>query len=244
MKLKLLVFCVLLCWFKNGYTQQNLFNIPSGDITHNKKFFYQHQFNVYNNKLESKAHLVYGLGKGWDAGVNLVGKGVYFSPDWRVMHNDNPEKGALYPILMGTVQKQLSFSDKVKLNLGTQVGYNLSSNISNKTVNYFAYGIGSYYIMQGKSKLAGGFYQTNQEFVGQGNTFGVLLGYEIKVAKNWYLMGDWVSGNNDASVAVIGLVYNLTKRIQLCGGWQIPNPNTPKPMGVVLELNILGWDLH
>jgi hypothetical protein len=39
-------------------------------------------------------------------------------------------------------------------------------------------------------------------------------------------------------------MYNLTKRIQLCAGWQIPNPNTPKPMGVVLELNIMGWDIY
>jgi hypothetical protein len=79
-------------------------------------------------------------------------------------------------------------------------------------------------------------------FVGQGNTFGAMLGYELKLSKRWYLMGDWVSGNNDASVAVIGGMYNLTKRIQLCAGWQIPNPSTPKDMGVVLEINLLGWD--
>jgi len=60
--------------------QQNLFNIPSGDITPKNKIFYQHQFNVYPKKFESKAHFVYGLGGGWDAGLNLVGKGAYFNP--------------------------------------------------------------------------------------------------------------------------------------------------------------------
>jgi hypothetical protein len=57
-------------------------------------------------------------------------------------------------------------------------------------------------------------------------------------------MGDWMSGSNDAAVSVIGAMYNASKRIQLCAGWQIPNPNTPKPSGLVIEVNLLGWDLY
>lgn len=223
--------------------QQNLFNIPSGDVTNHKKGFYQHQLNIYSNKLESKGHFVYGLGKGWDVGANLVGKGFYFPPEWRVLHNDNPDKGALYPILMGTVQKQVQVDEHFSFNLGSQVGYNLSNRIQNKELNYFLYGIGIYYFMKGKSRIVGGIYQTNQMFVGTGNTFGGMLGYEIKLSKRWYLMGDWVSGNNDSSVGVIGGMYNLSRRTQLCAGWLLPNPDTPKPMGVVLELNLLGWDV-
>jgi hypothetical protein len=80
-------------------------------------------------------------------------------------------------------------------------------------------------------------------FVGDGNTFGFKAGYEFKLLKRWYLMGDWVSGNNDASVMVLGGMYNITKRFQICAGWQIPNPKTPKPMGLVLEINLMGWDM-
>ncbi|MFM7195291.1 MAG: hypothetical protein ACKOYP_11005 [Bacteroidota bacterium] len=61
-------------------------------------------------------------------------------------------------------------------------------------------------------------------------------------SERWYLMGDWISGDNDAAVSVIGATYNLTRRLQLCAGWQIPNPGTLKPSGLVLELNVLGWD--
>ena len=244
MKLKSVLFLLMIAAFQKTYGQQNLFNIPSGDITPAKKLFYQHQLNVYSNKLESKAHVVYGLNKGWDAGVNLVGKGFYFSPNWRMLHNADATKGALYPILMGTLQKQFTLSDHFDVNFGTQAGFNLSDQLSNKKLNFFTYGIGVYHFMHGKSRLVGGIYQTNKEYVGQGNTFGIMFGYEIKLAKRWYAMGDWLSGNNDASVGVIGAVYNLTKRIQICGGWQIPNPNTPKPSGVVLELNLLGWDVY
>jgi hypothetical protein len=236
----IIVFCFSI---SNIFAQQNLFNIPSGDITNSKKIFYQHQLNVYNVKLESKAHLVYGLGKGWDIGANLVGKGVYFSPDWRLMHNDDPNKGALYPILMATIQKQFKISEHFDLNAGGQIGWNLSNEVENKELNYFSYIIGTYHF-QKSSRIIAGFYQTNQMFVGNGNTFGLMAGYEIKLLKRWYLMGDWVSGNNDASVMVLGAMYNVTKRFQICAGWQIPNPNTPKPMGLVLEINLMGWDIY
>lgn len=224
----------------NVAAQQNLFNIPSADITNAKKVFYQHQLNVYSNKVESKAHFVYGLGKGWDAGVNLVGKGAYFSPSWRILHNDNPANGAVYPILMGTAQKQFKLNNKFTFNAGAQIGFNLSSKVQNKELNYYFYGLGTYYFNKGKSRVVTGVYKTNEMFVGEGNTYGGMLGYEIKLSKRWYLMGDWVSGRNDAGVAVVGGMFNASKRVQLCAGWQIANPNTPKPNGLVLELNLMG----
>lgn len=230
--------------FQTAQTQQNLFNIPSGDITIEDKVFYQHQINLYSDKLESKAHFVYGLGNNWDAGINLVGKGVYFSNDWRISYNDNPNRGALYPILMGTLQKQFNLDKNLDINLGTQVGYNLSTLIKNKEVNFYNYSLLIYYFNNKSSRIVGGLYHTNKMFVGQGNIFGGKLGFEYKISKDFYLMGDWVSGNNDASVAVLGVMYNLSSSTQFCAGIQIPNPNTIKPLGVVLELNLLGWDLY
>jgi hypothetical protein len=245
MSIKLSLFFLLILNFiiyTSSNAQQNLFNIPSGDISNAKKIFYQHQFNIYSNKLESKAHFVYGLGKGWDIGANLVGKGLYFSPNWRLIHNDNTLKGAVYPILMGTIQKQFVISEHFQINAGTQIGWNLSRKITNKKFNHFSYLLGSYHI--GKSgKLITGIYTTNEMFVGGGNTFGIMGGYEFKVSKKVYLMGDWVSGNNEAAVMVLGGMVNVSKRIQLCAGWQIPNTNTIKPMGLVLEFNLMGWDL-
>jgi hypothetical protein len=235
---------VVLALTTSSWAQQNLFNIPSSDITQKGKMFYQHQLNVYANKLESKAHFVYGLGKGWDVGANLVGKGFYFPPEWRAVYNDNPAQGAVYPILMGTVQKQFNVSKRFDINIGAQIGHNLSNKIENKRVNYFTYALSTYYFDDDrKSRIVGGLYKTNQMFVGNGNTFGALLGYEVKLSKRFYLMGDWISGRNDAAVGVVGGMYNLTKRIQLCAGLQVPNPNTPKPFGAVLEINLLGWNV-
>jgi hypothetical protein len=224
--------------------QQNLFNIPSGDITENGKWFYQHQINAYSAKFESKAHLVRGLGRGWDVGVNLVGKGAYFEPEWKPLYNDNGAMGALFPLLMLTAQKQWKLTEHVLFNAGTQVGFNLSEDFSKKKLAQFHYAQTSLVLFDHRLKLVGGGYRTNREFVGSGNYAGVLAGYELKLNKKWLLMGDWISGAHDAGMAVLGMVYNASKRAQLCAGWSLPNRNSSRPQGLVMELNLFGWDMH
>ena len=236
--------CVILVIisFSTTIAQQNLFNITSGDITNENKFFYQHQFNLYTTSFESKAHLVYGLGKGWDAGINLVGKSFSYTPRLEYNYNSNPSKGSLSPVLLGTLQKQFHLFKNFDFNISTQTGVNLANYRKDMYLNYFASGFCVYQFLKG-CRFVGGVYKTNNMYVGNGNTFGVLAGYELKLSKKFYLMGDWVSGDNESSVAVIGAMYNAGKRVQLCAGWQLPNRGTIKPMGLVLEINILGWDL-
>lgn len=224
-----------------GYAQQNFFNIPSGDITPKNQVFYQHQINLYREGLESKGHFVYGLGRGWDAGINVVGKGAYFRPQWRLMHNDQIRNGPVFPVVMGTVQKQFVLHERLALNLGTQAGTNLTAVNSRREFNHFTYGLANISFGPGRKILAGG-YATNRAYVGEGNHQGVLLGYEWKLTEKWYLMGDWISGRNSQSVGVIGAMFWPFKHVQFCAGLLVPNPRTDKQGGLVLEINILGWD--
>ena len=224
--------------------QQNLFNIPSGDITPKSKFFYQHQINTYSNKFESKGHFVYGLGKGWDVGVNLVGTGAYFNPDWKAIYNNDFSKGqALSPTIMATLQKQFILNEKWAVNLGTQSGVNLTSIKDNIQPAYFHYGLVSYQVKSG-AKILFGPYATNQQYVGAGNRTGIQVGYEWKVVKDFYLMGDFISGNNDSAVLVPGIMYNVSNHVQLCLGYMLPNPNTMKNQAVVFEFNWYGWNFR
>jgi hypothetical protein len=224
--------------------QQNLFNIPSGDITPKGKLFYQHQINTYSDKFESKGHLVYGVGKNWDVGLNLVGTGAYFHPEWKVIYNsDFSKKEALSPTLMATLQKQWKIDEQWTVNVGTQTGVNLSTKSSEIQPAYLHYGLIGYQFKPGRRLLAGPYF-TNQQYVGAGNTVGIHAGYEWKLTEKWYLMGDFVSGNNDAAVLVPGIMYNVSKRVQLCLGYMLPNPNTIKNRAVVFEFNWYGWDLH
>jgi hypothetical protein len=221
--------------------QQNLFNIPSGDITPKNKVFYQHQFNLYSDKFESKGHSVYGLGRGWDAGVNVVSKGFGFRRgglDW--LQNERIENGALSPVVLATLQKQFVLSNRLNLNIGTQAGTNLSRNFNNSQFNHFTYGLFSYQVAPGRRILVGP-YATNAALSGPGNQQGLMVGYEWKLTEKWYLMGDWISGRSDQGVGVVGAMFWPTERLQFCAGALLPNPNTPKAAGLVLEINILGW---
>ena len=242
MKSTAIIFLFIIINITKIQAQQNLFNIPSGDITPKGKLFYQHQINTYRNKFESKGHFVYGLGKGWDVGANLVGTGAYFNPNWKPIYNNDFSGGqALTPTLMATLQKQFAIHEKWAMNLGTQSGANLTGNTENIQVAYFHYGLLSYRIKPGRKLLIGP-YITNNQYVGSGNTVGVQMGYEWKVTDKFYLMGDFISGNNESAVLVPGIMYNVSNRVQLCLGYMLPNPNTQKNQAIVFEFNWYGWN--
>lgn len=224
--------------------QQNLFNIPSGDITPKGKFFYQHQLNFYSvNELESKSHLVYGLGKGWDAGVNLVDLPLQVGDVPALSFNDNSNRKPLYPLLMFTLQKQFQLNKHLKLNVGSQVGPNLSPQSRNKRFAFFNYVLVKSKLFK-QVNLTIGTYHTDNTFVGkEQHHFGILAGYEIPLTKRFSLMGDVISGNHKKSQSTIGALYTISKRVQVCGAALLDYPHGQHNHGFVFELNVFGWDI-
>ncbi len=251
--MKNLFLTIGLCFcLKSAFAQQNLFNIPSGDITQKNKAFYQHQLNFYEiYKFESKAHFVWGLGAGLEVGLNVINKKFDLSKrKGYFVQNEYINGSALSPLALLTAQKQFKISSRIKLNIGTQVGSNFRTEWHKKKLAYFNYAVAQvalpYHI-----KLVGGAYTANDAFLGWGQDNGFLLGYEIPLSKRWYLMGDYISGNHSNGVSVIGAMYNASKRLQLCVGALISNRDNAQFQadfgnrqvdGIVLEINILGWD--
>ncbi|MFZ6000866.1 MAG: hypothetical protein ACOYW3_10170 [Bacteroidota bacterium] len=225
--------------------QQNLFNIPSGDITPKGKFFYQHQLNFYKlQEFETKSHLVLGLGKGWDGGVNLVDLPLRVGDSPVISYNDDSNRKPLYPLLMFTLQKQINLSKKVNVNLGTQVGPNISPNTLNKKFAFFNYVVLKTKLLK-RINLVGGAYHTDNTFVGKDkHHFGFLAGYEVPLTKRFSLMGDMISGKHKKAQSTIGALYTVSKRTQLCAAALIDYPHGMKNHGLVLELNIFGWDIE
>jgi hypothetical protein len=60
-----------------GWAQQNLFNVPSAEITEKNKFFFQQQFNIDSNAGDSNTTVDYGLGNNWEVGINLFNLDLY-----------------------------------------------------------------------------------------------------------------------------------------------------------------------
>jgi len=243
-------FLIFLCFIflpLFGISQQNLFNIPSGDITPKKKFFYQHQINFYSlNEFESKSHVVYGLGRQWDAGINLVDIPIRLDHSKIISTNDDSSRKPLYPLLMLSLQKQWILKEEyLFLNVGTQIGPNVSFNVSKLQIAIMNYAIVRWRVIN-KGNLVGGFYQTNDTFVGGSdeNKFGYMLGYEYKINKDWLLMGDFISGMHKKSQTVLGGGYNVSGKFQVFLGSLITFPNGKLNGGMVVEINWYGWDFR
>jgi len=224
--------------------QQNLFNIPSGDITPSKKIFYQQQFNFYQiDELESKSHFVYGLGKGWDAGLNFVDLPLKINDREIVSYNDNSNRKPLYPLLMASLQKQWQIASHWQVNVGTQVGPNLSNRVDNKKIAYFNYAVVRWGPSE-KAHLLAGPYISNDVFVGgpPDQQIGFMAGYEYKINEKLLLMGDFILGDHKKSQTVIGAGYTFGDRVQLFLGGLMAFPNRELQNGLVVELNWYGWD--
>lgn len=241
--LSLMVFLVSVCKL---YAQQNLFNIPSGDVTVKNKFFYQHQLNFYkSNQFETKSHIVYGLGRNWDVGLNFIDLPLRTGGGRLLSYNDNSNRKPLYPLLLATAQKQWALSKRIQLNAGTQIGINVSSNVSNKKLAFMNYVLLKWKVGN-KGFVIGGPYLTNDVFVGRSSLLqpGYMFGYEYKISKHWLLMGDFISGTHKKSQTVLGAGYNLTNRIQLFAGALLRFPNTDLQDGLVFEINWYGWNFQ
>lgn len=225
------------------FSQQNLFNIPSGDITPHKKIFYQHQLNFYAvNEFESKSHFVYGVGKGWDVGFNLIDLPVRIGNGRVFSYNNESIRKPLYPLFLFTAQKQWKIADKVHFNLGTQTGVNISPEMNGKmfaTINY-----GLFRWKGEKGFLVGGPYVSNDVFAGGPPEWrpGYMLGYELYLSDRWLLMGDFISGTHKKSQTVIGGGYNVSSRLQIFLGALLAFPAEQLQDGVVFELNWYNWN--
>ncbi len=240
---KLLVGLTTIFLSNLSMAQQTLFNVSSADITPKNKSFYQHQLNFYSiQKMEFNAHIVYGLGKGWDAGMNLVDLPIWLGQQPFISINDNNSHKPLYPLLMFSVQKQWVLrEDKFTLTTGTQIGPNLSFDISKTQIAMMNYSLVRWQFSK-RGYVIGGPYHTNDVFVGgHQNNFGLMLGYEYNFKKRWVIMGDFISGGHEKSKTVIGGGYNISERVQLFLGSLLGFPNHSLSNGVILELNWYGW---
>lgn len=175
--------------------QQNLFNIPSGDLTPKGKFFYQHQTNFYSpTSTESKNHFVYGLGRGFEAGINIVNLKI----DWRSRRrktdflavNNKDRLVPLKPLVQLTAQKFFFLGKKFKTTIGTQIGSSMV-NLGGTRLTHFTYNTWVYE-PKPHTKLVVGPYVSDRGTVGSGNNVGLLVGIEYPLTKRLLLMGDFI----------------------------------------------------
>jgi len=237
----------ILCWMACcliSQAQQTFFTIPSGEITHRNKIFYQFQSNfLETHGAQTKLDFCYGIGHHWELGLN-----VDTELSWQKNHHffaveDSLGVNPITPLLLFNMQKGIPLlpHPKLRLNVGTQMG----TNLIHEDHMRFAY-MG--YVMLASEFMEDwhanvGMYVTNRAFAGEGTHVDVFGGIEIPFSERWAVMADATFGSNSNCIGTLGFSYNPTNRMQLCLGGIVPMPHNPiQKYGIVFELSVFGWD--
>lgn len=171
------VFRIVVLFF-GSYTinaQQNLFNVPSSDITDPGKTFFQQQLNV-NNYTTSNTTLTFGFKHQFECGVNLFGVN-YDNRKGGFLKNDADFSSPVGPTVLVNAQKGFIFHEHFKIGIGTQDGINLTSygkKIKPVTFDFLNFVYSPIHTL----KINAGAYYGNQYFLGDGNKFGGMAGVE------------------------------------------------------------------
>ena len=231
-----LVFALLgwLIAFETGWTQQNLFNVPSGVITRKNEVFFQEQLNLARFG-ESNTTLEYGLGNNWEVGMNIFRVNLY-PGNLKPLPGESNEDAILL-----NIQKSFHPFEQIEFEVGTQNG--MSANNGMQKVDYlnFTFGVTRWTPDENvfKGTLVSGAYYGNTNYLGSGNAFGWMLGIEYPLWRDdLSFVADYISGTNSASVAVIGAQWTISKKQgwQVSLGAQLPSPHSGNLYGAVFEL--------
>ncbi len=213
--------------------QQNLFNVPSGEVTPAYKLFYQQQTNFTGGSIQPNTTLDFGLGHGLEVGLNVFNVPLY-APNL----GENPDpRGIQQPDVLFNALKSFTISERFRVAVGTQFGETAPVFQSRVRPDNFTYTVAAFDLPQERGTLYGGAYYSNRNYRGTGVPLGVMVGCDIPIVeKKLHFMADLIGGNNDLSLAVVGVVVYLPHNWQLSLGAQFPSPGSNNPYGGVLEL--------
>jgi hypothetical protein len=211
-----------LCILSNSVTgQQNYFNVPSGEITEKGHLFVQHQINLSTPIFQNNLTLDYGLGHGFEAGLNVFGIDFLRKEHWHLLENHLANEGPVAPLILGNIQKGIQIGQSTIM-AGLQFGGHFQHG-EKADLGWWHYGVFRHQWKWQKLQTSLGYYVGNANYQGIGNKAGIMLGMDCMLHKNLHLNADIIGGNNSISVAVPGLVYSMiNNHFFISAGRQIP----------------------
>jgi hypothetical protein len=201
--------------------QQNFINVPSSEATKKGKLFFQQQLN-FNELLQSNTTLDLGLGKGFEAGINVLGLN-YKEKTSSFFLNDTNDRDPYNPLVTVNALKQFELNEKVSFTAGGQAGINFDFDRKEEVAGLLYSNFRLQDVLVQNSCFIAGLYYNTQHYGGEGNRLGVWAGTEIPIVPNFHLMAESVIGNSAICYTSVGVVYYPLKRMPLTLGLQIPN---------------------
>ncbi|MBN8671370.1 MAG: hypothetical protein ACK4EY_00895 [Flavipsychrobacter sp.] len=222
-----------------SFGQQNLFNVPSSDITRKNGLFFQQQANLYKGGFQLNTTLSYGLGKQWEIGVNTLGV-TYDNGINQFVFDDTITPYA--PIFAFNAQKKFVVNKNFSIGAGFQLGLNTIDK-----GGAYCYVNGVYNVEKTGTKLIGGIYSSTDGMFGSETrnwiTSGMLqyVGIQAGVEQNIWkekllFQADFISGKHNIGEVVVGGAYCVTQKWVVSAGYQIPTFNSKSVDALVFEL--------
>ena len=214
------------------YAQQNLFNVPSTTLTPPENIFFQEQLN-FTDTGQSNTTFDYGLGGGWEIGMNVLNASFYgdFGPTGGVGGNNES--------VLLNLQRVFNYEETLFLEVGVQAGASVVESQRTTEFSSFSWVTGRYHATSGlPGEYVIGIYDGTQTYLGPNHAVGLMIGTEIPLIPNRLsFVADYISGQTDVSVAVIGFQYTMDPKQgwMISMGAQIPSPGSGNPYGVVVE---------
>lgn len=222
-----LMLTLLLGLCSQGFGQQNLFNVPSSDITEKGDWFFQEQLNIASSGV-SNTTIDYGLGNQWEVGLNLFGLDLYHRSGDAI----DPE-----PLL--NLQKRFDLTESWGVGIGTQLGAMAPLHGDGARFSTFNY-VNNQFHLGDRAKVYGGAYFANDAYTGSKNQANFMAGLEVPLWKErLHFQADYIHGDTPIGVSVIGFVLFLPHRWNMSVGAQVPSVNSHNQCGLVLEFTRL-----
>lgn len=230
----LFVWCLACTGIANA--QLTVFNVPSSEVTDRGRISFQQQFEI-SGQIESSTTATYGLGKGWEAGLNLFN--LDYSTETRHFEfNDATDSIPYAPLLTANAQKVFDLNSGFAIGLGAIGGVNLSGHHHTRPVYYgysnllFETGARQQY------KFTAGPYLSNHRYLSRGPVAGFQGGMDAGI---WYeklhVLLDWISGSHAKGRLSAGISIYLTRHIPLSLGWQ--RSNRDGSQAAIVQLTVL-----
>jgi hypothetical protein len=224
-----------ICWLlvacfafpAEALAQQSFFNVPSVTRTADHDIFLQEQLNLAIEGGESNFTAATGLGRGFEAGLNIFHVDVY---------GDYVSESARN-IFMGNLAWTSDFSDVFTLQAGIQAGAGRHEETGHYTTGIFSWAMGRYDWHAPRLAFALGAYAGTEGHLAPGWPAGPMAAVEWIAIPDWLILqGDVLMGNHESAYAVAGFALLLPHGWQLAPGMAIPSPHVSNDLTLVVEI--------
>lgn len=209
---------------------QTIFNVPSADVTPEKRFFIQEEAQTAPWDADyayiGTTYTAYGVGHDTELEATLYNVS---SPDIQDISVGIGFKSSVpLPIFKEKCPKR-----EIKLTVGSDVLIGLEGN----GVGNWTYAHLSGRLPKLNTRLTAGISYGTKQVFGIDNATTFMAGVEQPINKKLTLMGDWFSGSEHwAGFLMVGFSYNLKKDTTMSFGYQIPNSPNAGSGGFVIQL--------